>query len=100
MIEELRTHYQMRDAVTITGIDLGHLLNMLIELRWMIEAAELAKEQEQELLRVIELFGKTLLRNEGQISGVQRDTFLTTVRAQNGIVKVELVDRIAKLLKS
>ena len=38
MIEELRTHYQMRDAVTITGIDLGHLLNMLIELRWMIDA--------------------------------------------------------------
>lgn len=96
MIEGMRTPSQMRDAVTVKGVELGHLLNALIQLRWTVEDAELGNEGE--ILRVISGVERTLLMNDGQLPKLQRDDFLNTLRVDAGLEQLDLVERIATLL--
>ena len=86
-------------AVTVKGIDLGHLLNALVQLRWTVEDA--APENAPEVLHAIGTVETTLLTNEGRLSHEQRDSFLEMLRASDAAPAeghVDLVDRIAGLL--
>ena len=96
MIEEMRTHNDVNDAVTITGIRLGRLLNALIELRWLVEDAGLLCESE--LLRVIGRLECTLLTNDGQLQAVVRDAFIARLRLHCPTLPAELIDRIDEML--
>lgn len=86
--------------VTVTGIDLGHLLNALVQLRWTVE--DTAPDNAEELLHAIGNVEITLLTNEGRISHEQRDLFLQMLRIMDSVAvtddHVPLVDRIAGLL--
>ena len=86
-------------AVTVRGIDLGHLLNALIQLRWTVEDA--APANESEMLQAIGRVESTLLTNEGRLSHTQRDSFLMALRmpdAMSAESYEDLLKRIERML--